>query len=113
MKALTVAKITWIITALALFLAAAITTTSPSDVPEAYRNEKLMLLGFVMIGLSFPSGLMWLAIVVGVDSVVGLSLARGGLTGLSIEWIGALVLGYLQWFWLLPRIVEKRRRSMS
>lgn len=61
-----------------------------------------------MLALSFPCGLLVsLAHVVLYD---GLSITvETSYLSLVLDWVGAFVLGYLQWFKLLPYLITKLR----
>lgn len=69
-----------------------------------------VLLAWAMIFLSFPSGLIF----AGLFSLVADSLNRlfnivihTSYVSLVLSWMGFLLLGYLQWFKLIPWLVRK------
>jgi hypothetical protein len=74
--------------------------------PAAYKTEKIMFLGLVMMVMSFPAGLLWWIFLVGVYELHP-SLSGNPQTTVFTEWAGAFVLGYLQWFWLIPLYKKK------
>lgn len=81
--------------------------------PAAYKAEKLMFLGLVMMVMSFPAGLLWWIFLVGVYEFIHPGLSENPQTTVFIEWAGAFVLGYLQWFWLIPLYNKKAIKDQS
>ena len=65
--------------------------------------------------LTFPSGLIWLLILVTIDSwFSGLypnDTPENWFT-LAATWVGWFAIGYIQWFILLPRFVNWIRRKV-
>ena len=102
-------QIAWLLGYLVLFMTA-LSGTDSLTMPQAYQNERLLMLGVGMAALAFPMGLLWLLVVVAADSLLGLGLSQGGRTSILLEWGGVLILGYIQWFWLLPRLIDRFRR---
>jgi len=64
---------------------------------------------YFMLFLSFPAGLIFAGVVAAL-STIALYLPDG-LMGAFITWPPFVVLGYLQWFVLLPEIVRWLRRT--
>jgi len=71
-----------------------------------------VLLGWCMLALSFPGGL--LVPLVSVALYDGLSITiKTSYLEIVFVWIGFFALGYLQWFKLLPYLFEKWRKRKS
>ncbi len=81
------------------------------------RIEHRQLLDAIMGVLAFPAGLLWVWIAPSLEPLAGsLALKVGAPPALwrtygpeLLAWVGATVLGYLQWFWLLPYVFKSRR----
>jgi hypothetical protein len=66
-----------------------------------------VFLGYAMIALSFPSGSIVFAI---QARLAGLANIQVGSIGM---WAEMLIIGYLQWFVLLPLVIRAIRRRVS
>jgi len=81
------------------------------------RGECSLLAAIVMAFLTFPVGLLWWLLI----SAVGYVLSRvgieiGGVSAIAdlVVWFGFLIVGYFQWFKLVPWIVHRiRERKQS
>lgn len=72
------------------------------------NSDIAVLLGWYMLALSFPSGL--LVPLVGVVLYDGLSITvETSYLAIVFTWIGFFAFGYLQWFKLLPYLIAKLR----
>ncbi len=81
-------------------------------VPKQLRAESQVYLFIAIIVLSFPAGLIWAVFVaIGSRALYELGFAPDGSIWVNtfIYWLGAVVLGYLQWFVLVPRYTARRR----
>ena len=67
-----------------------------------------ILLAWSMLFLSFPAGLIISLIYVALYDFLSITLSTTYLN-LVLDWTGCFVLGYLQWFKLLPFLIEKWR----
>lgn len=65
---------------------------------------------YFMLFLAFPAGLIVAAVLAALSTSVDLP---GGLTGVLITWPPFVVLGYLQWFVLLPAAVRRLRQTSN
>ncbi|UCD69371.1 MAG: hypothetical protein JSW48_04635 [Betaproteobacteria bacterium] len=80
------------------------------------RIEYRQFLVAVMGVLAFPAGLLWVWIASNLESLAGFAALAAGvppafwrLYGPEVlAWLGATLLGYIQWFWLLPYIFRLR-----
>ncbi len=61
-----------------------------------------------MLFLSFPGGLLVSLIHVALDEGLSITIETSYLS-FVLDWLGFFALGYLQWFKLLPWLVEKWR----
>jgi type VI protein secretion system component VasK len=66
---------------------------------------------YFMLFLTFPAGLIVAAVLAALFTT-GLYLP-GGLTGAFITWPPFVILGYLQWFVLLPWVVRRLRQTSN
>jgi len=75
------------------------------------RGECSLLAGGIMVVLSLPSGLLWLWLVGGAGYVLAqFGIEIGAAYSMAVVvWLGFVVVGYLQWFMLLPWIIRKVR----
>ena len=80
-----------------------------SELSEMLRAESQIQLIVVMVVITFPMGLAWAYIV----GLVTYGLERAGISASTtwypdvlLWWLGFVVVGYLQWFKLGPRVVE-------
>jgi hypothetical protein len=76
------------------------------------RGECFLLTGIMMALLSFPLGLLWWVFL----SAVGYGLSLAGIEipeSISVHlivWLGFVIVGYLQWFKLVPFLLRLFRR---
>jgi hypothetical protein len=83
------------------------------------RGECSLLAGGIMVVLSLPLGLLWLWLVSGAGYLLaqfGIEIGAPSSIADVVVWLGFVVVGYLQWFVLLPWIVHKvraRRRTIT
>jgi len=72
------------------------------------NSDIWIFLTWLMLILSFPAGLV--VSLVHMALGVGLSITiKTSYLSLALEWGGYFVLGYLQWFKLIPWLIEKFR----
>ena len=105
-------KFAWLLACIAVLLWDL--TSCPQRANPTLMSECSLLAGAMMVILSFPSGLLWLWLVSGSAYLVGqLGMDISAVSPIAnlIVWIGFVVVGYLQWFILLPwaiRLIGKR-----
>lgn len=66
--------------------------------------------------LAFPAGLLWVWIAPNLEPVAQAVTSLAGLPPASwraygpelLTWLGATLLGYVQWFWLVPHVFALR-----
>jgi hypothetical protein len=71
-------------------------------------------LGFEMIVLSFPASLLVIAGFIFTGMILGLfgfSLPSSSKPEMVATWLLFVVAGYAQWFALLPRFLQQRKKS--
>lgn len=101
-----IAKAVWVgISVLVLFITLYAFDGKPNSDIEIF-------LVWYMFSLAFPSGLLYALLFSGIsillDNYFSITLYTTYLS-LTLSWLGLFVLGYLQWFKLLPWLVEKWR----
>jgi hypothetical protein len=105
-------KATWLLACIAVLLWDLISCTQRMN--PTLMSECSLLAGGMMVILSFPIGLLWLWLVSGAAYLAGqLGIDISAVLPISnlVVWIGFVVVGYLQWFILLPwaiRLIGKR-----
>ena len=80
------------------------------------RIEQRQLLDAIMGVLAFPAGLLWVWIAPNLESLAKSAALSAGVPSAFwrlygpelLAWLGATVLGYIQWFWLLPYVFRIR-----
>ena len=80
------------------------------------RIEQRQLLDAIMGVLAFPAGLLWVWIAPNLESLAKSAALAAGVPSAFwrlygpelVAWLGATVLGYIQWFWLLPYVFRLR-----
>jgi len=78
---------------------------------DALKSEAMIYVVIAMTLLSFPVGLVWTIVIAGGARLLhaaGIDMHAPIWVSLLFYWVGALVLGYLQWFLIVPRIKAKR-----
>ena len=66
----------------------------------------------MMILLSLPMGLLWLLLLSAMGyilSLYGVEIGGGSIILNFIIWLGFLIIGYVQWFKLIPVLIQKIR----
>lgn len=79
---------------------------------ETLRGERMLLAAIVMVILTFPIGLAWWLLVSAVVYALyanGIELGRAEIALSLVAWAGFVVVGYVQWFRILPWIILKLR----
>jgi hypothetical protein len=82
------------------------------------RVDQRQLLDATMGILAFPAGLLWVWLAPHFEPVAQAAARASGVSPLIwqnygppvLTWSGATLLGYVQWFWLLPRVFALRSR---
>lgn len=79
----------------------------------AYDDKPLsdiwVFLTWLMLILSFPTGLVVSAVHYALGAGFSITIQTSYLS-LALEWAAYFVLGYLQWFKLVPYFIDKLRR---
>jgi hypothetical protein len=103
-------QVAWVAIAIYLLWSMLQVSAQEDVLPAAYETENLVLLGLGLTLITFPSGLLWWLILLGLDEVFRLGLSEGGARAIVWEWVGAFVLGYFQWFWFVPWLLARWRK---
>jgi hypothetical protein len=80
------------------------------------RIEHRQLLDAIMGVLAFPAGLFWVWLAPNLESLAASAAIAAGVPAAFwqtygpelLAWLGATLLGYIQWFWLLPHVFTLR-----
>jgi hypothetical protein len=83
------------------------------------RIEHRQLLDAIMGILAFPAGLLWVWLAPHLEPVAQAAARAAGMSAPVwrnfgpevLTWFGATLIGYLQWFWLLPHVFALRSRN--
>ncbi len=83
------------------------------------RIEHRQLLDAIMGVLAFPAGLLWVWIAPNLESLAKSAALAAGVRPAFwqmygpelLAWMGATLLGYIQWFWMLPYVFRLRADS--
>jgi hypothetical protein len=76
------------------------------------RGECSLLAAIIMAFLTFPLGLLWWLLISAVGYVLShVGIEIGGVSTIAdlVVWFGFVIVGYLQWFKLVPWIVRRIR----
>ena len=80
------------------------------------RIEHRQLLDVIMGVLAFPAGLVWVYVAPNLESLAKSAVLATGVPPEFwrsygpelLAWLGATLIGYVQWFWLLPYVFRLR-----
>jgi hypothetical protein len=83
------------------------------------RIEHRQLLDAAMGVLAFPAGLLWVWLAPHFEPIARAAARAAGMPlpvwrdygPALLTWSGATLAGYIQWFWLLPRVFALRSRN--
>lgn len=111
---LNLVKVAWLIACLAV-LAWTFLACGP-EANAALHGECLLLAGIAMALLTLPSGILWWLLLSGAGytlSLIGIEI--GGMSAFAgfVAWLGFGVVGYLQWFKLVPWLIARRHARRS
>ena len=84
---------------------------------DTLRGECSILAAIIMAFLTFPVGLLWWPLISAaghVLSLVGIEIRGASAIADLVVWVGFVIVGYIQWFKLVPWIVRRiRERKQS
>ena len=80
------------------------------------RIEHRQFLDAIMGVIAFPGGLLWVWVAPSLEPLAETAALAAGLPKPvwirygpeSLVWVGATLIGYIQWFWLLPYVFTLR-----
>lgn len=101
-----IARAAWISLCVAVIIF--VSSTGDPNHPDAYRDSGIIL-AYSMLTLSFPIGFVAAFLLAGIDYLFGFG-KLGFYISNFIAWFGFLILGYLQWFKLVPYLINKLRK---
>jgi hypothetical protein len=107
-------KLIWVVVCVAVLIWSFIYCGQQAN--PTLRGECSLLGSGVMVLLSLPTGLLWVWLVSAVGyglSAYGLVIDGSSLIVDFVIWLGFFILGYLQWFKLLPYLIKKWRGRRS
>ena len=114
-----IAKVIWGVLCVTVFVVAALSYEPNTDAGDMV----LVAMITIMAVLSFPSGMIawfgFMAVLLLLFSILDMFVsccprtsilpAASEWTLFVLSWLVAFVAGYVQWFWLLPRLREKSK----
>jgi hypothetical protein len=108
LKMMNLLKVAWLIACVAV-LAWTLIACGP-EANATLHGECLLLAGITMALLTLPSGILWWLLLSGAGytlSLIGIEV--GGIPAFAglVVWIGFVVVGYLQWFKLVPWLIAR------
>lgn len=83
-----------------------------AEISDTLKNESQIYLIILMCILTFPIGFIWIYLLSLILYIAQDYICMQGtkiIDSIIFGWLGFLVLGYLQWFLIVPSIVKKRR----
>jgi hypothetical protein len=83
-------------------------------IPTELKNEAQVYLLLPMALLSFPAGVLWAVLLAGALKLAfdaGLAVALSPMFHAVLAWAGFVVVGYVQWFVLLPSLIGRRSKQ--
>lgn len=110
------AKAGWLLFTLFIFVFAFGASTVDPIKSEIYFSAGILII-YPMLVLSFPSSIIWIYLYGGVSYIfdmsgfstsIGPHWVRAFLTNFVL-WMGFAIFGYLQWFKLLPSVINRMR----
>ena len=108
-------KIVWLIAC--LIVLAWTFVACGREANETLRGECSLLAAIIMAFLTFPVGLLWWLLISAtgyVLSLVGIEIGGASAIADLVVWFGFVIVGYFQWFKLVPWIVHRiRERKQS
>lgn len=72
------------------------------------RSDAAIFFAWCMLFLSFPAGLFVSLVHTFASETLGITIATSYVS-IFIDWLGFLLLGYMQWFILLPGLWKRFR----
>ncbi len=106
-------KIIWLSACAAAYIFWLISVGSFSNTSVPYAAEKGMYLTIFLATMGFPSVPVWYvcaALVLKGFEAFGILTPNGYVTD-TVIWVGAVIVGYVQWFHVVPAF--KRRRAQA
>ena len=86
-----------------------------ANAPSHLRHHADEALAIWLAVLTFPVGVAYYIaltlLLMLVYSVTGTSIGGGPIFAVLVAWLPAVILGYWQWFVLLPRYLSRRREA--
>ena len=110
MKLTNLLKIVWLIGCLAVLVWTFVACGQETN--STLRGECSFLAAIIMAFLTLPLGLVWWLLLSGAGyalSLVGVEIGRASAIADLVVWLGFVVVGYLQWFKLVPWVVRRIR----
>jgi hypothetical protein len=105
-----VLKLAWWAACIGVLLWWWISVDFGAAVAATKRSTQRELLEAAMAVLAFPAGLLWVWLQPIINAgLAGIGVQRWPWYGpVMLTWSGAALLGYLQWFWVLPHVFALR-----
>lgn len=82
------------------------------DLAQVLKSESQIYLLIAMVILTFPLGIPWIYLFSGLQYVlesVGIDMSGKMQADVFLLWLGFVVIGYIQWFVIVPYLIRKMR----
>jgi hypothetical protein len=103
-------KIVWLIACLAVLVWTFVACGHEAN--ATLRGECSLLAAIIMAFLTLPSGILWWLLLSGAGyalSLIGIEIGGVSVIAEFVVWFGFVVVGYLQWFKLVPWLIARWR----
>jgi hypothetical protein len=103
-------KIVWLIACLAVLVWTFFACGHEAN--ATLRGECSLLTAIIMALLTLPAGILWWLLIGGASHVlssVGIEIGGAAAIADFVVWFGFFVVGYLQWFKLVPWLIARWR----
>ena len=107
-------RFAWIMACCIVLVWWAIAYGLDEGIPTELKNEAQVYLLLPMALLSFPAGVLWavlLAAALKLAFDAELAVALSPMFHAVFAWAGFVVVGYVQWFVLLPSLIGRRSKQ--
>lgn len=86
------------------------------DLSQVLKSESQVYLLISMVILTLPLGIPWIYLFAGLLYVlesVGINMSGKMQTDVILLWLGFVVIGYFQWFVMVPYLIRKIREQVA
>jgi len=86
------------------------------DLSQVLKSESQVYLLIAMVILTLPLGIPWIYLFAGLLYVlqsVGINMSGETQVDVFLLWLGFVVIGYIQWFVIVPYLIRKIRERAT